>query len=286
MHQFFIKSLKVSWGASASVAIHLLLAILLFYTPVWRSVSETDQDIAVQLVPPAIQKPAPQEKQMPKVPTPEAPMPQAFESASKEKAEESSEPEPSVTEAASHVAKPPESRENILEPNATGNSQAQGSETTMPLTSATTGSAAHNTQRGQLPPSSEGKPAAAKASDKLERARKIYSKDALSNPRVKQALGKLPSRDRMVQICGIEALEQVRNHRSGSFPDMLAPEGGISGQNSFTIRDGAFRSKGTWYSIDFRCQVDDDAMEIKDFSYAIGKAIPRAEWKLRQLPTD
>ena len=281
MYQFLKNHINIGWGASVSLATHLLLAILLFYTPFWRSVSEVSQEVNVQLVPPAVQKPAPEEEKMS-----QAPMPQAFESASKEQSEELSEPEPLGNNAASHVASPLAPQPNPIERGAALEPQAQGNEATMPPTSATTDGAAHNAEDGQRPPSSAAKPAAANALDKLERARKIYSKDALNNPRVKQALGKLPFRDRLVQICGIEALEQVRNHRSGSFPDMLAPDGGIVAQNSFTIRDGAFRSKGTWYSIDFRCLVDDDAMEIKNFSYAIGKAIPRAEWNSRQLPID
>lgn len=281
MYKFLKNHVNIGWGAPVSLATHLLLVILLFYTPFWRSVSEVSQEVDVQLVPPAVQKPALEEKQMPR-----APMPQAFESASKEQPEELSEPEPLENNAASHVASTPAPQPNPVERGAALEPQARGNETTMPLTRPTTDGAAHNAEDGQRPPSSEAKPAAVKALNKLERARKIYSKDALNNPRVKQALGKLPLRDRLVQICGIEALEQVRNHRSGSFPDMLAPDGGIVAQNSFTIRDGAFRSKGTWYSIDFRCQVGDDAMEIKDFSYAIGKAVPRTEWNSRQLPID
>ena len=54
------------------------------------------------------------------------------------------------------------------------------------------------------------------------KAKKIYSKDALANPRVKQALGKLSPTDRVIQICGIEALEQIRHHRPDIVPDMMA----------------------------------------------------------------
>ncbi len=121
---------------------------------------------------------------------------------------------------------------------------------------------------------------------KLTSAQQIYSKDTLSDPRVKQAIGKLPPRDRIVQICGIEALEQVRHQRPGTFPDMLAPSAGVVSETSFTIHDGAFRSRAKWYSIDFKCQVDSKAMKITDFSYSIGKAIPEAQWNSRQLPRD
>lgn len=142
---------------------------------------------------------------------------------------------------------------------------------------------------GQIAMPEEQKAAAAKPATpakKLTRAREIYSKDAMSDPRVKQALGKLAPKDRIVQICGIEALEQVRRHQPGTFPDMLAREGGSISATGLTVSDGAFRSKRKWYAIDFTCKVDAETMVIQSFSYNIGRAIPEGEWNKRKLPRD
>ncbi len=106
----------------------------------------------------------------------------------------------------------------------------------------------------------------------------------MSDPRVKQALGKLAPKDRIIQICGIEALEQVRRHKAGAFPDMLAREGGSVSATGLTVSDGAFRSQHKWYAIDFTCKANAETMVIDAFSYNIGRAIPEGEWARRQLP--
>ncbi len=135
----------------------------------------------------------------------------------------------------------------------------------------------------------EADPQPAAASDKLEKAKGLNSRKMLSDPRVRQALGELPPERRIVQVCSIEALEQVRRERPDAFPDMLA----LYGQSAELIRDGvlstrggAFRSRNNWYEIDFRCQVDADAIEIVAFSFAIGGAVPRDQWEARRLKVD
>lgn len=123
-----------------------------------------------------------------------------------------------------------------------------------------------------------------KPEPELAKAKEIHSKDLLSEPRVKQAIGKLPMKDRMVQICSIEALEQIRRRKAGAFPDILAPTGSVAQGTSFIVKNGAFRSQGKWYEVRFACQVSADAMAVVDFSYHIGQAIPENEWGTRALP--
>ncbi|MCA1442622.1 DUF930 domain-containing protein [Ensifer sp. IC4062] len=120
-------------------------------------------------------------------------------------------------------------------------------------------------------------------SDELVMAKELFSPNALSNPRIKQALGKLPVKARIAQICSIEALEQIRNQRPGAFPDMLARAGTIS-TSAVTAIGSAYRSKANWYNVDFKCEVDPDATTVVSFSFAIGGAVPKSEWNARQLP--
>lgn len=125
-----------------------------------------------------------------------------------------------------------------------------------------------------------------KSDPELKKAKEIHSKDMLSDPRVKQAIGKLPMKDRMVQVCSIEALEQIRRQKAGAFPDILAPIGSETQGTRFAVKNGAFRSQGKWYEVRFQCQVNADAMNIEDFRYNIGQAIPESEWQARDLPRD
>jgi hypothetical protein len=120
----------------------------------------------------------------------------------------------------------------------------------------------------------------------LAAAEALYSGQTLSNPHVQQALGKLPPRDRIIQICSIEALEQIRHQRPGTFPDVFAPGDGRTTDTSFVVDNGAFRTRGTWISMRFECTVELTKMAVTQFRYLIGGAIPRDQWTVRQFPVD
>ncbi|OYR16303.1 hypothetical protein CEV33_4312 [Brucella grignonensis] len=274
---------EAGWGFPASVVLHLTLALLLIYRVPELSPPAPDQSVNVELVPPKPNAPPSDGKSN----TDTKRSPQAFESASAEKEQpapaDHAQPvmnkvEPQKTETHNPISK--EENKTLQKPDNSAPSVTELSTDTegLPAVPKMTAPAPQN------PTVTPDKPTEVKV--KLTSAQQIYSKDTLSDPRVKQAIGKLPPRDRIVQICGIEALEQVRHQRPGTFPDMLAPSAGVVSETSFTIHDGAFRSRAKWYSIDFKCQVDSKAMKITDFSYSIGKAIPEAQWNSRQLPRD
>ncbi|PWE52271.1 hypothetical protein DEM27_32000 [Metarhizobium album] len=118
-------------------------------------------------------------------------------------------------------------------------------------------------------------------------AKKLFSKASLSDPRVKKALGKLPPNRRIVQICTIEALEQVRHSARNSVPEGMVPfsdEGGLIAGPKLSASGGAFFSGGKWYAIDFSCETNAEVTEITAFRFDIKGAIPRNEWKSRKLP--
>ncbi|MFD2651752.1 DUF930 domain-containing protein [Brucella rhizosphaerae] len=270
---------EAGWGIPASIGLHLIFAFLLLYRIHNVSPPAEDQSVNVELVPP---KPS-EDTSDSKSNTDAKPPAQAFESASTEKKPpaqtESSEP-PIVPDNPHPVAKEESKVLQKSDNNAQSETELHTEDEGMTAATKTTAQA----QASRTPTVAADKPS--EVTPKLTPARQIYSKETLSDPRVKQAIGKLPPRDRIVQICGIEALEQVRHQRPGTFPDMLAPSAGVVSDTSFTIRDGAFRSRAKWYSIDFQCQVDTKAMTITNFSYSIGKAIPEVQWHSRQLPKD
>ncbi|WP_192798022.1 DUF930 domain-containing protein [Brucella pseudogrignonensis] len=285
MQQFLTRIfVKPGWGAPVSILFHLALAVLVFYRLPAIPLPEPDPNVNVELVDPPIHEPdKPKPEEAPKS------QPQAFESASQDvrKMEPTQSP-PTPTEASDNEVDQKKSdndhrRDPPLRP--TNDTDQVNLPRQQPVLSARsqseTTSAPADPQRANseaVIPTPLQKPA------KLKPAQQIYAKDTLADPRIKQALGKLPKRDRMLQICGIEALEQVRHQRRNTFPDMLAPSGGTVSGNSFSVRNGAFRSRARWYAIDFDCQLDDKAMQITQFSYAIGAEIPPAQWRARELP--
>ncbi len=244
------------WGFAASVLLHLTVALLLIVHLPSLPPASTEQAINVELVSP----PEP-EKEKP-VPTPPLapPKPQAFESAS---AETQSEKEPEKT--GSEDSTPAKSDQSTAQ----NNVQAIGDPVLPSKTDKAAQTASVKTE-----------------SQTLTQARKLYSKDALANPHVKQALGRLPPEKRIIQICNIEALEQIRHHRPGTLPDMLARSSGSVSETGLSVSDGAFRSHAQWYAIAYKCEVDTTTMAVADFSYNIGAAIPQNQWVPRQLPRD
>ncbi len=281
---------ETGWGAPASVALHLLLLLLLLVRLPDAPQPAPEQSVNVTLVPPPKpkekSKPKP-EKQPAKAAKPTAPPPQAFESASSQpEKEKPRQPElpPAAPEKGkqSEGGKPAEAKtpssESILHTEGAQN----GGASALPVPQG-------RPAPQKLPAPDANNPEPAKAEQKADDftpAHRLYAKDALADPRVKQALGRLPPTERIAQICSIEALEQIRHNRPGAFPDMLARNDSAISETSLTVRDGAFRSRGQWYAIGFRCEADAKAMTIKGFSYTIGGAIPESEWAARRLPRD
>jgi Domain of Unknown Function (DUF930) len=291
-------SAEIGWGIPSSIVLHLLLAfVLLVRLPELPTAQE--QSVNVELVPP----PPPTEekpKQDQDKPAPAPPQAQAqklaFESASNDPKDETPE-QPDVPPAAPEASEkpdevPPATAEARNEQPQEDKQEAAELSAQSSNAGDTPGAAAPAVENPPVPqPKPEQEKPAAKAvseqkAENFKQARRLYSKDALSDPRVKQALGKLSPTDRVIQICSIEALEQIRRRQPGAFPDMLARAGGSVSNTGLTVSNGAFRSRAQWYGVDFKCQIDAEAMSIQSFSYAIGHAIPESEWGARQLPRD
>ena len=251
-------------GGIVSVGLHgAVLALLLITFPV-STHSVQPEDVKVELVPPPPS--APPEKQLDSSDTvPNASSEQkAFETAANEE-KENTKIEP---------AKPSDQEDDDAPQPTEGEPEPNQNESSAndPILSAEK--------------SSVSVASLAKQEVQMTKAKKIYSKDALSNPHVKQALGKLSPTDRVIQICGIEALEQIRHHRPDIIPDMMARTGGALTETSLKMSDGAFRSHAKWYNLDFNCEVNPKDMAVSSFQYAIGDPIPKKDWSRRELPVD
>lgn len=128
------------------------------------------------------------------------------------------------------------------------------------------------------------------APKKLTSAKKILSARAINNPAMRSMLGDLPPRRRIVQMCSIEALAQLREmpNASGGLDGIVpySETGGMISGNVLNASGGAFNVDNRWYDITFRCEVDLDNFNVTSFQYEIGKtAVPQADAIKRGYPT-
>ncbi|NNU65130.1 MULTISPECIES: DUF930 domain-containing protein [Rhizobium] len=123
-------------------------------------------------------------------------------------------------------------------------------------------------------------------------ARQLFSDKLLADPRsrrAREALRDLAGSERNLQLCDLEALEQVRRAQPAMAPDVLAPYAmaaeKVSG-NSVEVSGGAFRSKRKWYNIQFKCELDAGSGKVASFAFLVGDAIPQDEWQEHNLVAD
>ncbi|MCB1489526.1 MAG: DUF930 domain-containing protein [Bauldia sp.] len=119
----------------------------------------------------------------------------------------------------------------------------------------------------------------------------MLSGAALADPRSREARETLPqleSDERMIQICGLEAMEQVHSWRPDFRPDALVAyalsDPTIAGDR-IHANGAAFRSEGSWYEISFDCAVSPDHMQVQSFSFRVGDPVPQEEWEAHNLTT-
>jgi len=126
----------------------------------------------------------------------------------------------------------------------------------------------------------------------LIHATHLRSAKVLADPRsakARKALQGLASSERIVQLCNIEAMEQVHIWKREFQPDFLVAyamaDTKLSGQK-LQADGGAFRSKRRWYTIGFTCEVTPDLKEVVSFAFLVGEAIPESQWEDHDLSVD
>lgn len=124
------------------------------------------------------------------------------------------------------------------------------------------------------------------------RATSLYAARMLAGPRSRQAreaLAQLSGPDRMEQLCDAEAMEQIARWKQEFQPDRLIAyamdDTRIDG--AIVIADSAaFRSKGRWYHVKFRCSLTVDLKTVASFEFQVGEPIPREQWAAHYLSVD
>lgn len=121
--------------------------------------------------------------------------------------------------------------------------------------------------------------------DDMIQAEAIMSEKALADPRNRQAREALPglaADERILQICNLEALEQVQVWNPEFSPSHVVAyamaEIRISPQ-VIEAGGGALRSHGLWYALKYRCTVSPDRGKVVAFAFRVGDPIPRGDWE-------
>lgn len=126
----------------------------------------------------------------------------------------------------------------------------------------------------------------------LIQATHLRSAKVLADPRsakARKALQGLAPSERIVQLCNIEAMEQVHIWKPEFQPDFLVAyamaDTKLSGQK-LQADGGAFRSKRRWYNIGFNCEVTPDQKKVVSFAFRVGDAIPKSRREDHNLAAD
>lgn len=124
----------------------------------------------------------------------------------------------------------------------------------------------------------------------LVRAAHLMSSDVLADPRSREAraaLAGFATADQMVQLCGIEAMEQVHAWDARFEPDSVVAyamaETKISA-HAVVAEGGAIRSGKRWFNIEYRCELAPDLTRVVAFAFRLGEPIPRSGWEEHNLP--
>lgn len=106
------------------------------------------------------------------------------------------------------------------------------------------------------------------------------------NRQVNEMLPRLGPDERIIQLCNIEGLEQLRLVSAGVVPDSLDPsamaETTIVG-DSLDAPGGAYRLNKKWYAVTFTCKVGTDRQSVVEFKFRTGAAIPHDQWESHNL---
>ena len=98
---------------------------------------------------------------------------------------------------------------------------------------------------------------------------------------LRAGLMKLDPQTRLEQRCDAEILDRItHDDRKFKADRVVAYAFATPEMSADAIRStgAAFRSKGQWYRLRFKCQTGPDHMEVLQLRYRIGDEIPEADW--------
>lgn len=123
------------------------------------------------------------------------------------------------------------------------------------------------------------------AQDGTITATTFYSGELMQQPemqRVRQGLRSVADSERVIQICNVEALEQIRRAAPDYEPDTMVAYAmaDLMGSGLTLIaKGGAFRSRRKWYEVSFTCTAAANYEAVRAFQFKLGDAIPEDQWE-------
>ncbi|MEI9421936.1 DUF930 domain-containing protein [Mesorhizobium sp. Cs1299R1N1] len=140
------------------------------------------------------------------------------------------------------------------------------------------------------PPASNPPKTQPPAAPAMIRPTRMLSAKTLADPRSRQARADLKtfaSDERMVQLCNLEAMDQIRQWHADFQPERVVPyataEEKITG-TTIAADGAAFRSRKNWYSLKFKCQLAQDGESVIGFEFLVGDPVARDKWDELGLP--
>lgn len=115
----------------------------------------------------------------------------------------------------------------------------------------------------------------------------MLSAGAFANPRSRKARQQLRTfspDERIVQLCNIEAMEQVHAMQPALLPEAIASYAfqDLKVRGGSIVADGAaFYSGHRWYRLRFACDVR--AGKVVSFAFRMGQPVPRSQWEDHDL---
>ncbi len=145
--------------------------------------------------------------------------------------------------------------------------------------------------RAPAPPRAEIAPPAPTPPAGMVRATTMLSARSLADPRSRQAredLATFADSERILQLCNLEAMEQIEEWDGRFRPDSLVAyarsEETISG-NTIKADGAAFHSGDQWYELRFDCDVAPGHDKVVAFAFEVGKPVLRRDWASLSLPS-
>ncbi len=124
----------------------------------------------------------------------------------------------------------------------------------------------------------------------LIHATTILSGRTLALPMNRKAMAELPSlnpTERMIQLCNIEALEQVARLRADFSPEIVsayALKALAIGPDTVEADGAAVRSGDDWYTLRYRCRLSPGHGTVVAFDFLAGDRLPAARVEELGLP--
>lgn len=107
------------------------------------------------------------------------------------------------------------------------------------------------------------------------------------NRQTRETLSTLTSDERLIQICNIEAMEQLKRWKAGFVPNSVvsyAMADPVLSATSMEAKGAAVHAGGKWYRLSFSCGATVDLSRVASFAFKLGRPIPQRQWEQNSLP--